>query len=123
MILAVFLIALFRGQGEADARALAFTALIFGNLGLILINRSWSQTALQMLRFPNPAFWWILGGTLVFLGLVLYIPFFQNLFHFSRLHTNDLLLCLASGMAGVFWFEGLKIINSRKSNGPGRGRA
>ena len=123
MILAVFLIALFRGQGEADARALAFTALIFGNLGLILINRSWSRTALQMLGFPNPAFWWILGGTLVFLGLVLYMPFFQNLFHFSRLHLNDLLLCLASGMAGVFWFEGLKIINSRKSNGPVRGRA
>jgi P-type Ca2+ transporter type 2C len=123
MILTVFLITLSRGQGEAEARALTFTALIFGNLGLILVNRSWSRTALQMLRFPNPAFWWILGGTLVFLGLILYIPFFQNLFHFSRLHPNDLLLCLASGMAGVFWFEGLKIINSHESNGLGRGRA
>jgi Ca2+-transporting ATPase len=37
-------IALYRGQAESEARALAFTTLIIANLGLILINRSWSLT-------------------------------------------------------------------------------
>ncbi|HET6371636.1 MAG TPA: HAD-IC family P-type ATPase, partial [Nitrospiria bacterium] len=41
--LAVFLIALSRGQGEVEARALTFTTLIVANLGLIFTNRSWSR--------------------------------------------------------------------------------
>ena len=46
IVVAVYIIALFRGQGEYDARALTFTALIIANLGLILTNRSWSETIL-----------------------------------------------------------------------------
>jgi Ca2+-transporting ATPase len=49
----VFLVSLYRGQGELDARALTFTALIFANLGLILVNPSWSQTVLQGLKTAN----------------------------------------------------------------------
>jgi len=40
-----------------------------------------------------------------FLLLVFYLPFLRGLFHFSRLHPMDLALCLASGTAGVLWFE------------------
>ena len=59
VILAVFLIALQRGQGEQEARALSFTALIIANLSLILTNRSWSRTILATLRTPNKALWWV----------------------------------------------------------------
>ncbi len=76
-----------------------------------------------MLRSPNKAFWWVLDGILTFLGVVLYAPFLQNLFHFSRLHWNDLLICLGAGVAGIFWFEVLEMINGRKRNGPDPGRA
>ena len=82
IVIAVFTIALYRGQGEADARTLTITTLIIANLGLIFANRSWSRTILSTLRTPNPALWWISGGTLFFLGLILYIPFMQKLFHF-----------------------------------------
>lgn len=36
IVLVIFVISLYRGQGELDARALTFTALILANLGLIL---------------------------------------------------------------------------------------
>ncbi len=62
IVLAVFAIALYRGQGEFEARALTFTTLIIANLGLILTNRSWSRTILSTLRSPNAALWWVLGG-------------------------------------------------------------
>ena len=52
---------LHRGQGEQDARALAFTALVIANLALIVTNRSWSRPLLGILRTPNPAMWWVVG--------------------------------------------------------------
>jgi P-type Ca2+ transporter type 2C len=51
---------------------------------------------------------------LVFLAAVLYIPALQTLFRFSVLHPSDLLLSLAAGLAGVLWFELLKLWNRRR---------
>lgn len=110
IVLSVYVLALSRGQGDMEARALSFTTLIIANLGLILTNRSWSRTIFSTLRSPNKALWWVIGGALVFLGLVLYTEPLRNLFGFSVLHLNDLLLCLIAGIISVLWFEALKLI-------------
>jgi Ca2+-transporting ATPase len=114
IVLAVFAIALYRGQGESEARALTFTTLIIANLGLIMTNRSWSRTILSTLRSPNAALWWVLGGAAVFLGAVLYIPFLCNLFRLTTLHFLDLVICLSAGVVSIMWFEGLKMVKGRK---------
>ncbi|MBI3330319.1 MAG: cation-translocating P-type ATPase, partial [Nitrospinae bacterium] len=108
-VLAVFSIALYRGQGELEARALTFTTLVIANLSLIFTNRSWSRTVLATLCSPNAAWWWVVGGALGFLSLVLYVPVLRDLFRFAPLHPGDLLLCLAAGVASILWFEGLKL--------------
>ncbi len=54
IILAIFLVSLYRGQGELDARALTFTTLILANLGLILSESSSSHLSLKILKSPNP---------------------------------------------------------------------
>jgi Ca2+-transporting ATPase len=109
------LIALYRGQDEADARALTFTTLIIANLGLILVNRSWSRGVIkETFRTPNTALWWVAGGAFVFLGLVLYVPFLQDLFKCSFLHPIDILLCVFAGMASILWFELFKAAKRRK---------
>ena len=113
-VLAMYAIAIFRGQGEADARALSFTTLIIANLGLIITNRSWTRTIPDILRTPNTAQWWVVGGAVVFLGLVLTIPFLRELFKFDRLHAVDIFLCLAVGVVSILWFEALKVINARR---------
>jgi Ca2+-transporting ATPase len=118
IVLAVYGIALYRGQGESEARALTFTTLIIANLGLILTNRSWSRTILSTLRSPNAALWWVLGGAAVFLGLVLYLPVLRSLFRFSILHPIDLAICLAAGVVSILWFEGLKMVNGRQKQSP-----
>lgn len=114
IVLAVYLVALHRGKGEEDARTLTFTSLIIANLGLILTNRSWSRTALATLRKPNTALWWVIGGAMSFMGLVLYVPSLRGLFHFSTLHPMDLVFCLAAGTAGILWFEILKVYRLRR---------
>jgi Ca2+-transporting ATPase len=113
ILLVVFSSALFRGQGEADARALTFTTLIVANLALIFTNRSWSRSIRSTLRSANSALRWVFGGALVFLGLVLYIPFLRTLFHFSFLHPIDLLICLGAGGVSILWFEWLKSLQQR----------
>lgn len=109
----VYGIALYRGQGELEARALTFTALIIANLGLILTNRSWSAPASAMLRVPNAALWWVLGGAALFLGLVLYVPVIRELFRFSLLHPDDLGICLLAGAGPIVVFEGFKLRGRR----------
>jgi Ca2+-transporting ATPase len=113
VLIAVFAIAYYRGNGEFDARALAFTTLIISNLAMILTNRSWSRTIPEMLQAPNQALWWVLGGAIIFLGLILYVPLLRHLFSFSFLHVGDVLISLISGIVSVLWFEGLKLWNRR----------
>ncbi|MCK9418350.1 MAG: cation-translocating P-type ATPase [Nitrospirae bacterium] len=117
MLLMVYVISLKRGQSEADSRALTFTTLIIANLGLIFVNRSWTRTVLATLRSPNTALWWVTGGAVVLLGLVLNIPFLRDLFRFSVLHPIDIFICVAAGVFSVLWFEVLKMVNPLVSAG------
>jgi P-type Ca2+ transporter type 2C len=109
IVLAIFMIALYRGQGELDARALTFTTLILANLGLILSDASSSHLSLKILRSANPALWWVISGGILFLAIVLYFPFLRHLFSFSFLHPIDLVICLLGGAISLLWFELLKL--------------
>jgi Ca2+-transporting ATPase len=113
VVLAIFIIALQRGQGARDARTLTFTALVIANLLLIFSNRSSQSGILAILRSPNRAMWWIAALALAVLGIVLYVPFIRELFEFSTLHPNDLALCAAAGFSSLFWLEALKFVRRR----------
>jgi len=110
VVLGVFAAAMYRGETETNVRALTFTTLIIANLALILTNRSWTRTILNMWRSPNPAVWWVVLGAASFLGVVIYVPPIQMLFRFSRLHASDIALCLTAGMFSIAWFEALKML-------------
>jgi Ca2+-transporting ATPase len=114
VVFAVYAIALYRGQGEAEARALTFTTLIISNLALILTNRSWSRTVISLTRVTNAALYWVVGGAVGFLALVLRVPALRDLFHFAPLHAIDLAICVAGGFISILWFEGAKMIRTRK---------
>jgi Ca2+-transporting ATPase len=116
-VAAVYAISLQRGQGADEARTLTFATLVIGNLWLILANRSWSTTLLASLRTPNPALWWVIGGTLGFLAFVLYVPGLREVFGFTTLHANDVLLALAAGATGIMWFELFKWAKGEKTAG------
>ncbi len=108
VVLAIYAVTLYRGQGEAVARALTFTTLVIASLGLILANRSRTRPLLALLRRPNRALWWIFGGTLALLGLVLYVPSLRELFYFGVLHAGDLFIALLGATLGVVAFEAAK---------------
>jgi Ca2+-transporting ATPase len=95
-------------HGVDAARALTFTALVVSFLAIILSNRSWSQSLLASLRNPNPALWWVLGGTTGCLALVLAWPVAQRFFHFGPMHAADVAVACGMGISSILWFELLK---------------
>ncbi len=113
VVTVVFKIAQGLGQSEANARTLAFTTLVISNLCLILSNRSWSRSILRSLLVPNKALIWVIGGAVLFLGLAIYVPILQKLFHFQQLHGVDILISLAAGVLSVIWFEIVKVFSGR----------
>ncbi|HEY9249996.1 MAG TPA: cation-translocating P-type ATPase, partial [Rariglobus sp.] len=110
VLLVIFGVAYYRGQGADDARALTFATLVIANIGMIVSNRSSTRNMVEILRIPNSATWWVAGSAFIFLALVLYVPFLRTLFHFSVLHPHDIALCLAAGAASVGWLELLKLL-------------
>ena len=110
IVLLVYIVSLQRGQTENEARTLTFATLVVANVALILVNRSWSRSIFEIVRTPNSAVWWVIGGALTFLTLVVYVPFLQKAFHFSPLHGVDVLIALSAGVASILWLEGIKAL-------------
>ncbi|MGA2172221.1 MAG: cation-translocating P-type ATPase [Sedimentisphaerales bacterium] len=115
VVAVVFRIALGLGQTESAARTLAFTTLVISNICLILTNRSWSRSIIASLSVFNRALAWVIAGAALFLGLVVYVPVLQKLFHFEIMHVGDLLIALLAGVLSVIWFEVVKMF-TRKNN-------
>jgi Ca2+-transporting ATPase len=113
VVLGVYGVALYNGLGENHARALAFTTLVIGNLAQILTNRSQVDTLWVTLKKPNIALWSVVGGTLAFLGLILYIPWLRNLFQFGPVDFAEFLIAMIAGMASVAWLELYKLLKGR----------
>ncbi|WP_243359981.1 cation-translocating P-type ATPase [Fundidesulfovibrio terrae] len=119
IVLAVLFFAVRDGHTQEDSRTLAFSTLVVANIALILTNRSWNRSLLSILKRPNRAFWWVLGGAAALLATAVYTPVLRGVFHFEELHARDVALCLSAGAASVLWFEVVK----RLRNKPGNGRA
>jgi Ca2+-transporting ATPase len=109
-VLAVFVMSLRRGADENTARTLTFATLIVANIGLIMVNRSWNRSLLKTLRTYNSAVWWVVGGAVIFLGLVVYTPGLQDVFHFSALSPLDVVIALVAGVSSILWFELMKLL-------------
>ena len=109
-VLVTFVFSMRSGHTSEDARAIAFTTLVVGNLALIWANRSAVKTVLESRENRNPALWLVTLGTMTTLFAVLYVPYLRILFQFSVLHLNDLAVALVLGSISITWFEVLKLV-------------
>ena len=113
-LMAVYGIALHRGQSTEEARAVAFTVMVLASLSLILASRSRSKHLASLLRPKNPALWLVVGGTLAMLAVVLFVPLLRDLFKFGVLHADDLAIA-TSAAVGCFvvaqWAKRLPVLN------------
>ena len=108
LVAVVFGWALWAGLGEGEARALAFISLVFGNLGMIVSNRSKTLGFFSILARRNVAQTWVVCGALAFLAAAVFVPALNEVFGFSRIHVWQIPFSLATGIAAVGAAEGAK---------------
>ena len=111
--LAVYFIGLHYGFEDKEVRAMAFTTLIVSNIAVILTNRSWTDNIFKIIATPNRAVLWVVGGAILFLSLILNIPFFLNLFQFQKITWINIIICSTAGVTTIIWFEIYKLIKLR----------
>jgi Ca2+-transporting ATPase len=101
----VYFIGLKVGYSEKSVRTLTFVTLIVSNIAVILSNRSWTAGFFSILFTPNKAVTWIVGGAIIFLLLILNIPFLLDMFQFEKIGFFEFLVCAVSGFFSITWFE------------------
>ena len=109
VVLAVYGFGLSSGYAEKEVRAFSFITLIAANIAVILSNRSWSRNIFQILASPNPTVKWVVGSAILFLALVLEVPFLTQVFLFQQVDGLEIVLCAAAGASSILGFELFKL--------------
>ena len=107
---------LYLGYSEKEVRAFSFIALISSNIAVILSNRSWEKNILQILATPNATVKWVVGGAILFLTLVLKVPFLTNVFRFKQVDALEIAVCSLAGVLSITGFEMYKLMTHRRAN-------
>lgn len=101
-------------SGESLIRTVIYTTLIFSNLFLTLVNRSFHYSIFTTLRYKNRLIPIILVLSLIILYLSIYFHPVQTIFQFEELKITDLFLCFVAAFLGVIWVEFYKLIKRKK---------
>ncbi|MGX5683520.1 cation-translocating P-type ATPase [Chryseobacterium cucumeris] len=98
------------GNGEAKTRALVFTTLIFSNILLSLVNRSFYYSMLECFKNRNVLLAGISVLVVIFLLIILYAAPVSGFFSVTALNVEELGLALLTASVSVLWFEVYKFI-------------
>jgi P-type Ca2+ transporter type 2C len=107
------------GESEGKVRTVIFTTLVFSNVFLTLVNRSFYYSVLQTLRYPNKLIPLILGISLLLLAIALTIRPVITVFEFEPIGMDFVIYAFFAAFFGVFWIE---IWKTWRRNSFGRGR-
>ncbi|MBZ9700812.1 MULTISPECIES: cation-translocating P-type ATPase [unclassified Mesorhizobium] len=108
LVAGIFLFALHWGMPENEIRALTFFSLVLTIVGLIFVNRTFSELLLIALFRPNRSLAFVVVVVAAALGGTLLWPLASDLFQFGPLHLDDLAVTLAAGLAVLVCLEFLK---------------
>jgi len=95
-------------QSEITVRTVIFITLLFSNIFLTLLNRSFKYSVLTTLRYKNNLVLLIIAITLLFVFALLYIPFVRNLFVLETIPAGYVVSCIAVAFASTMWIEFFK---------------
>lgn len=93
-----------------ETRAVVFTTLIAANVLLTFVSRSFTKTIFYTSRYKNPLSLPIILISVLFIVLLNYNPFVQNLFKLAPLSFTSLLTTISVAFACTAWFEVYKMI-------------
>ncbi|HNF40591.1 MAG TPA: cation-translocating P-type ATPase [Bacteroidia bacterium] len=113
-VLFIYQWSVWHGGNEEKTRALVFTTLIFANVFLSLVNRSFYYSILACFKHKNILFPIVIGATLIMLFLILYIPAFADFFKLAGLNLREIIMAIIVAAISVMWMEIYKWTKRRK---------
>ncbi len=117
MVLSVSYISAREGHTEGEIRAIAFSALIIGNIFLILTNLNKTRSFVAAILERNPAVLFILGSATVALLLIISVPALQGLFSFEFPGYRHFLVSIVGAGIVLLVLEILKVMRKRPAAG------
>ncbi|GAB3750138.1 cation-translocating P-type ATPase [Lysobacter olei] len=115
-VAATYAIAARAGAPHTEVSALAFTSIVVGNLGLILLHRS-SGSLWRALRTPNPAFWLVCVAASALLALAILHPVAAGWFRFAPPRGDLLAVAIALPLVAVAVLDWLQQFAPRQRTG------
>ena len=116
MILIVYSIGYFEGHNEFQLRAITFSALIIGNIFLIISDLSKTKSFIYFIKERNIAAFVILTIAFFVLILVIKVPTLQRLFKFQDPGIKHFIPALLGGISILIIFETMKYLKMNKLN-------
>jgi Ca2+-transporting ATPase len=95
-------------------RTMVFSTLVFANIFLTLINRSFYYSIITTIRYKNNLVLGMIMITLILLLALIYIKPFASFFDFSAISIAQISLCFGIGSLSVLWYELVKLLKRWK---------
>jgi Ca2+-transporting ATPase len=103
-----------QGNDESTVRSVIFITLLFSNIFLTLVNRSFDYSIGTTSRYKNNLVPLIISITLALIISLLTMPFMQGLFRLSVLSGNAVLHCILVALVSTAWVEVWKAARKKK---------
>jgi len=106
----------FLQQGADDTliRSVIFITLLFSNVFLTLVNRSFKFSIFTTIRYRNNLVPLIIGISLLFIAAILLVPFLSDLFRLQPLSFTQLIYCILVALVATTWIELIKLFKFKK---------
>lgn len=104
-ILLAYQITVDQGGDEVTTRSIVFTTLVFANIFLSLVNRSFIYSVFDSIKNKNKLFPAFLGATLILLFAIIYLLPISAFFKVKKLSLQQLGFSFGIAAISVFWIE------------------
>jgi Ca2+-transporting ATPase len=93
------------GGNEELTRTMVFTTLVFSNIILSLVNRSFYYSIISSLKNKNNMMVFANSLTLLLLAMIIYIKPIAGFFSVLPLALSQIIICIAVSAISVLWIE------------------
>jgi Ca2+-transporting ATPase len=104
-IFAMYHFAIALGKDETTTRSFVFMTMLFANIFLTLVNRSFEYTIVKTIFYRNNLLWGMIGVSVAMSVAVLLVPWMRGMFQLRPLTMAEVGWCLLAAAVSVGWFE------------------
>ena len=102
------------GYSIEYTRTVVFTTLLFDNILLTFVNRSYTETLMMTFRYRNNLVIPVVLLSIGFLIVINFLPFVTGLFGLTAMTWKDVVICFSVSVVSIGWFEIFKTLKKQK---------